>query len=156
MIVIQFAQGTDLGAKAIEWYGHETYSHVDSVLPDGRLFGARSDNVGGAPPGVQAREPSYLGSEKVFRVELATTADETVKYYDWLWTQVGKPYDKQGILGFIVDRDWRDPNTWFCSELVAAGLEYCEYFPYPLAAITNKITPGDLLSLCSVGTRITI
>ena len=37
--------------------------------------------------------------------------------------QIGKAYDWRGILGFFLDRDWRDEDCWWCSELVEAAFE---------------------------------
>ena len=145
-IALQFVRGSDVGAKIIEWFDHGAgYSHVDAVLPDGRLLGARSDLVGNAPRGVQIRDPGYVGTDPTLVVRLATAVAMEVAFYAFLTSQIGKPYDTLGILDFIGGRNWRQPDTWFCSELVAAGMEKCGYFPYPLASTTNKITPADLL-----------
>ncbi|MHB8674545.1 MAG: hypothetical protein ACYDAK_12835 [Candidatus Limnocylindrales bacterium] len=145
-IALQFLHGGDAASRLIEWFSHGAgYSHVDAVLPDGRLLGARSDNVGNAPPGVQIRDPGYVAGTPVLTLHLpADTPQETV-FYDFLNAQIGKPYDALGILAFVGGRDWRAPDSWFCSELCAAALEACGYFPWPLASTTNKITPADLL-----------
>lgn len=34
-------------------------------------------------------------------------------------SQIGKPYDWPGVLGFGFRRRWQDDDAWFCSELVA-------------------------------------
>ena len=81
MISLQFVQGSDFSAKAIEWVGHGAeFSHVDTVWPDGRLFGARSDRVGGAEPGVQFRRADYVQTDRVLRVDLPCSDDITGKY----------------------------------------------------------------------------
>ena len=151
MISLQFVQGLDFGARAIEWFGHGAeFSHVDTIWPDGRLFGARSDRVGGAPPGVQFRQADYVQSDKVLRVDLPCSPEVAGAYYRFLKAQEFKPYDMEGIAAFISGRNWDDPNSWFCSELVAAGLQTCGYLSHPLAASSNKITPPDLVLLLSV------
>ena len=136
----------------IEWFAHGAdFSHVDTVLPDGRLLGARSDRVGGAPPGVQIRNPDYVGQSVVLRVDLENANElESAAYYEFVKAQIGKPYDEEGILAFIAGRDWHDPQAWFCSELCTAALEACHYFPYPIATPSNKVTPPDLIALLSV------
>ena len=157
MIALLFSRGTDLGGRAIEWFGHgAAFSHVDSALSTGRLLGARSDVVGGAPAGVQIRDPSYLGAEMTLRVSLVTDKAMEDAYYAFLQAQIGKPYDEGGILAFIDGRNWRTPDSWFCSELVSAGLEQCGYFRFPLATPTNKMTPPDLLLALSVQTPIVL
>lgn len=38
--------------------------------------------------------------------------------------QIGKPYDFGGVIAIpFHQRDWHDPNRWFCFELVAAAFE---------------------------------
>ena len=146
MIALQFVHGDDAAAKLIEWFEHgAAYSHVDAILPDGRLLGARSDNIGGAPPGVQIRDSGYTGTDPALVLRLPTPVALEVAFYAFLTAQIGKPYDSMSILSFVDGRDWRTPDSWFCSELIAACLEKCGYFPYPLAAPANKITPADLL-----------
>ena len=151
MITLQFVRGRDAGAALIEWFGHGAeFSHVDTVWPDGRLFGARSDSVGGAPPGVQFRDPSYVDGEAAsLRVDLACSNDITMRYLAFLKAQEGKPYDMEGILAFVAGRQWDEPSAWFCSELAAAGLQVAGYFPHPLATSSNKITPPDLVLVLS-------
>ena len=150
MISLQFVQGSDFSAKAIEWFGHGAeFSHVDTVWPDGRLFGARSDRVGGAEPGVQFRRADYVQTDRVLRVDLPCSDDITGKYYRFLKAQEFKPYDMEGIAAFIAGRNWDDPDSWFCSELVAAGLEESGYFQNHLASSSNKITPPDLVLILS-------
>lgn len=36
--------------------------------------------------------------------------------------QLGRPYDWTALLGFLVRRDWAEPDRWFCSELLEAAL----------------------------------
>ena len=151
MIVLQFARGSGIDSQAIEWYGGgPLYSHVDSVMPDGTLLGARTDG------GVAIRPATYLGDEPVLRVELPAGDTMTAAYYAGVTAELGKPYDMQGILAFVLDRDWRDPNSWFCSELVAAKLEGCGYWPFPLASPSNKVTPPNLILVLSTKVQINV
>ena len=151
MITLQFASGTDLGSGAIKWFGHGApFSHVDLVTPTGELLGARSDEIGGKPAGVQVRPADYLGSEKTFRVDVPIGVEETALFWQLANAQVGKPYDEQGIADFIIGRDWRDPGAWFCSELATWLLEQVKFFPFALATPCNRITPPDLFLVVSV------
>lgn len=150
-MLLQFAQGDDAFAKAIEWYGGgPLYSHVDTVMSDGSLLGARLDG------GVLIRPANYLATEKVLRVDVPSSPSQDAAYHTFLMAQLGKPYDKEGILGFVFGRDWRDPNAWFCSEMVAAGLEACGFFYHPLASPSNKITPPNLILVLSTFTLIKV
>lgn len=150
-IVMQFSAQADFGAELIEWFGHGAFSHVDSVLEDGRLLGARSDVCAGVPPGVQIRPQHYAPFSRVLRVELPAPEGVVRAYYEFVLAQVGKPYDKLGIAGFVVGRDWRDLAAWFCSELNGRGLEpdVSGYFAYRLSTPANKLTPPDLVLVCS-------
>lgn len=40
-------------------------------------------------------------------------------------SQIGKPYDYAGAFGLAMapDRDWTEPDKWFCFELAAAALQ---------------------------------
>lgn len=149
MIKLQFVQGEDLGSKAIQIFERGWPSHVDAVLSDGRLLGARSDVVGGAPAGVHIRTPDYALWTKKLLVTLPSTAEQETAWLNFLYAQIGKPYDETAILAFPLQRDWREPDSWFCSELGAAALEECGYFPKPLANLPNEITPRDLLLVVS-------
>lgn len=147
-IVLQFCDTPGLSSALIEWFGHGWCSHVDSVLEDGRLLGARMDG------GVEIRDANYETFRRLLRVVLPAPAEIVRTYYDFIKAQLGKPYDQEAILGYIAGRDWRDDRKWFCSELVTAGLEASGYFPFPLSTPSNKMTPEDLLLACS--TRVEI
>lgn len=43
---------------------------------------------------------------------------------EWLRSQVGAKYDLRGAIGVSItpDRDWREDDSWFCYELIAATL----------------------------------
>ena len=57
-------------------------------------------------------------------------------------SQVGKPYDWQGVVGIGVRRKWQDMDAWFCSELVAWAFQEAGQ---PLFRVHAwRITPRDL------------
>lgn len=148
-MILQFSAMSDIGSRAIQLFERGWPSHVDIVLGDGRLLGARSDSVGGMPPGVQVRPANYETFEKVERVVLRATAEQETRFLNFLQAQIGKPYDSTAILAFPLRRDWREPDSWFCSELAAAALEACGWFPSELSSPSNEITPRDLLLMVS-------
>lgn len=157
MITLQFSATAGLSSDAIKWFERGWCTHVDAVLPDGSLLGARSDAIGGKPPGVQIRPDHYEAWTSVERVSLndqcLISGDLNAKWLAFLMAQVGKPYDEEAILAFAFGRDWRRPDSWFCSELHAAALEACGWFPQPLASVANQITPRDLLLIVSPWAR---
>ena len=140
MIILQFVSGDDPGSELIKVFSRGWPSHVDAVLEDGTLLGARLD-------GVKIRPPNYEPFAKVERIGLVCPKAEEDAFYAFLHAQIGKPYDKLAIAAFAVQRDWRQEDSWFCSELIARALEVCGFFPEPLADPANEITPRDLL-LC--------
>jgi hypothetical protein len=145
VIVLQFSYARSIGAEAIRLFSRGWPSHVDIVLPTGSLLGARSDAIGAVPPGVQIRPPGYEIWTQTEIVRLEPVADEESNFLAFAAAQIGKPYDELAIAAFPVGRDWRETDSWFCSELVAAALETCRWFPRPLANGANEITPRDLL-----------
>jgi len=145
-ITLQFSFQTDLGADLIAYFGHGAgFSHVDVVLADGRLLGARDEVCDGVAAGVQIRPADYARFTRKLVVSIATGAANAQGFDTFLRAQLGKPYDMRAIIGFAVGRDWRESDSWFCSELVAAALETAKIFPYRLATPANKIDPDDLL-----------
>lgn len=148
-VTLQFVGAADLGSEMIEWFSAGVVSHVDAVMPDGSLLGARSDGVGGKPPGVQIRPANYENFARVIRVVLPCPDEMAARFYEFIKDQIGKPYDEEAIIAFVAGRDWRDPSAFFCSELQGLGLERCGYFATPLATPSNKLTPAGLLLACS-------
>lgn len=153
-IRLQFVGSKSASSHLIEWFSAGDVSHVDAVLPDGQLLGARNDELGDIPAGVQVRPPNYGKWEKVVRVELPADEGMEKEFLASLLREVGKPYDREAIFGFIVGRNWHDPRAWFCSELIGAKLEECGWFPYPLLTPSNKLTPAGLLLAISARTRV--
>ncbi len=157
MIRLQFVLGSGLSSQVIAWFSSGHFSHVDAILPDGSLLGARSDVItplGGGPvvkAGVQIRPPFYEHWKERVVMSLPATDAQTDAFLEFNHQQLGKAYDKTAIWGFISGRDWRDPQDWFCSELQAAALEVSGRCPN-LYAPRNKITPAALaLTVSALG-----
>jgi hypothetical protein len=118
-------------------------------MPDGTLLGSRSDVIQGIPAGVQIRPQGYYGAKiKTKILTLPATPDQQTRYYGFLTRQIGKPYDKTAIWGFALGRDWRERDSWICSELQAAAAEYAGNIR-PLYSPVNKITPVMLAVVVS-------
>jgi uncharacterized protein YycO len=141
-ISLQFVTQKSLGSSLIRWGTHSDFSHVDVVLFDGRLLGARNDT---AVPGVCIRPANYAPFTRRQTVIVPTQEDRA--FYSFLVDQLGKPYDWKAIVGFAVDRNWRDPDSWFCSELVAAALEAAKIVKVQTPA--NRISPNDVFLLAA-------
>jgi hypothetical protein len=147
----QFVGEDNLSSRTISLFSAGHFSHVDCLLDDGTLFGARSDKVGGKPPGVQIRTPDYAPFSLKVVFSLNTTILQEQSFHAFLYSQEGKPYDKEAIWAFAFNRDWRKKDSWICSELQAAALESADMTP-ALYLAANKITPVSLaLALSALG-----
>jgi hypothetical protein len=152
MIRLRFVTANDpvsAGIRAAE-YGFWA-SHTEAVMPDGTLLGAHYDG------GVQARPADYDKDQfsREMIVSIPAAPAMTDAFHSFLRAQLGKPYDVQAIIAFITERDWQQPDSWFCSELQAAALVHCGWFAAPLATEFNHITPRDLLLILSGRIAIT-
>lgn len=120
-------------------------SHVDALMPDGTFISSRFWD------GVQVRPRNYdagkFTREQWFSI--VSTKDEASRFYDFMRSQIGKPYDALAIVAFLLGRDWQASDSWFCSELPAAALSACGLFPKMLAVGFNRITPRDLALVTS-------
>lgn len=153
-VKLQFVCENALSSHIIAWFSQGHFSHVDAILPDsgGMLLGARSDAVGGQPPGVRIRTPDYVKFERKVIMTIPATAIQEKAFYDFLHRQVGKPYDTEALWAFVVNRDWREHDSWICSEVQSAAGEISLIFPKPLYLAANKITPvGCALAFSAVG-----
>lgn len=165
MIRIRFVTGDDPLSNAIRFGERDGWAtHAEVEMPDGTLLGAHLQG------GVEARPAGYdkdtmtreLFVDLPFGACIDISAGSSRQYeidrmeksfYDFLRAQLGKPYDVTAIAGLAFNRDWRESDSWFCSELVTAGLEHCGYLP-KLSAIDNHISPRDLLLVLSGKVRI--
>src|SRR6266566_1874008 len=73
VIELQFVGGRGLLSRMIAWFSHGWYVHVDSILPDGRLLGARFDG------GVLIRPEGYKKFFRILKVTLPCNDDVTNK-----------------------------------------------------------------------------
>ena len=118
------------------------------------LLGARSDTIEGIAPGVRVRPAWYAPFVETVLLEIPCTQAQAQRFWAFLEVQLGKPYDKRAIWGFALGRDWREPDSWICSELQAAALEAACIAPR-LYLRANKITPVALaLAVSALGGRV--
>lgn len=145
-ITLQFVREAKITSSMIAWFSAGVVSHVEAILPEGLLGSYQRTVVDGGltiPSGVAVRPLGYaaLAVRVVFDVPVSTRSNG--KWLAFLRSQLGKPYDWPAIAGFVTGRDWREPDSWICSELQAAALEEAGIVP-PLYLAANKITPAAL------------
>lgn len=146
MIRLRFVTGDDMVSRGIRAFEYGFWAtHVETVLPDGTLLGAHMDG------GVRIRPQGYDAGTRSKELVVDLPADDLMddRFEAFLRAQLGKPYDKTAIGAFVLERDWQEPDAWFCSELMAAALVECGWFASHLATEFNHITPRDLLLIVS-------
>lgn len=114
-------------------------SHVEAVMPEGTLLGAHFAG------GVMNRPADYDAgafTQEEF-VDLPATEEVRDRFHAMMRAEVGKPYDVTAIAAFVARRDWREDDSWFCSELVMAMLDRAGWFPGRVATEANHLTPRD-------------
>lgn len=133
-LMLQFSTQRTLGSWLIRKFTWSDYSHVDIVLPDGRLLGAMSD-------GVAIREPYPCDRVARYKLDIPMISHDLAKIF--AEDQLGKDYDWPAIFGMIIRNNWQQPDRWFCSELVAWAFQQAGS---PLINDQgHRITPRDLL-----------
>lgn len=149
-VTLQFSTERAISSAMIRWFTHSDFSHVDLVLPDGRLLGARSAREGSDTgiPGVAIRPRGYADFSRTLQIRVATNLAGPI--YRWALSARGASYDMRAICAFGLARNWRDRSRFFCSELVAWAFEGGGFFGgRNIALPPSRITPGDVILLLS-------
>jgi hypothetical protein len=152
----QFVLGHGLSSQAIAWWGqaYGGWSHVDLLLPDGTCLGARSDAVGGKPPGVQIRPHAYEAWKRRTVLSLPCTAEQAAAGETFARDQVGMGYDKDDILGLILGIPLMQAGHWICSALQLAVAEAAPVIP-PMHVTPQQCPPNMFFSIINaVGGQI--
>lgn len=132
MIAIEFSDTGSIPGDLVKLCTWSWAPHADFVLPDGSLLGARP-SCGVA---IVARAPARRMER--FEVDAPDAVLAAAR------SQVGRPYDWAGVLGVALHRDWREADSWFCSELIAWAFAQAGR-PILRSDTVNRITPRDLL-----------
>lgn len=159
-LIIQFSTSLEWQSAIIRKLCHSPFSHCDIVLPDGNLLGAsdqseKSPILQGNRHGVAIRPPDY----QLFgiRRQMLLETDLAASIIDRMLTQLGKPFDSSALHAFLddkpFDRAWRDPEAWFCSELVVWAMEGEGFWPHPIQWAKSRISPMDLYLIETVDVR---
>lgn len=136
MVKLMFSRSKHPGSYLIRALTWSDYSHVEVLLKDSHIVGSNY------PKGVEFFPLDRRVKEASAYLICEVDVDEN-KVRDFLTLQVGKPYDKTAIFGILMHRDWHEDDSWFCSELVCAALQYAgvDLVKKP----QNRITPQDVL-----------
>lgn len=93
----------------------------------------------------------YLHPPKVARVQCTEAVRASA--IEWARGELGKPFDNAALWAFLRDRaglpslqrEWRDPNKWYCSEFAMRTVEKAGLFPYSLITPKDTVSPNILL-----------
>lgn len=105
-------------------YGAHGWSHIDIVLPDGRLLGARTDYPVNGKTGVQIRPAGYGANEwkRRRRVSFKVPAARAADAYAFAEAQTGDPYARDDIWAIATGQPDDPQGRWICSMLAGAFL----------------------------------
>jgi len=106
------------------------------MLPGEGYLGAHLDG------GVQLRPFDYDKKCQFLLAHVDCSPEISAKVIEYARSQIGKPYDWTSLVGFMVHRDWRSPDSWFCSDLVAWCFESAGYSLLNDDKYYNRITPA--------------
>jgi hypothetical protein len=141
-ITWQTVRGKGISSRAIGWFGGGFYSHIDVITPIYALRGARSDKILGIPPGYRDRPQNYEKWAACTRWTVEVTDEQYAAYWMYSQLQLGKPYDSRGLVEtFVFGRDWREDNSWWCSEEVAMNGEQAKL--WTISKEMDSVEPGD-------------
>jgi hypothetical protein len=142
-LVLRFVTTSDPVSAGIRFAEDFWASHVEAVMPDGTYLGAHADG------GVQARAPNYDDTIWTKQLFLALPCDDVPQFVKFLTGKIGRPYDIESILGFVLRLDQHVPMHVICSALMVLALRSCGYFGVPLSRPAHEISPADLLLILS-------
>lgn len=137
-VKLRFITEAGFEASFIRWWTWGEWSHVDYILPSGSLLGARLSG------GVQIRPNNYCTPTREMIAEFKMPASAVQAWHDALISQIGKPYDWLALVGMGVRRDWRNPDRWFCSELIQWASEKAGYPLLNVGPEIYRVSPRDL------------
>ncbi len=120
-------------------------THAEAFLPEGGVIGAWFEG------GTRVRPVGYDGNKFTdeLLINIKATPEQEDAFYTFLRENLLRKYDALAIVAFAAGRDWQEPDSWFCSEYIAAGLVAAGLFPSIMAARLNKVTVKDLALVCA-------
>lgn len=147
-VKLRFVTTGSMLSAAIRFAEDFSFSHVEAVMPDGTLLGA---HAGG---GVLARPADYDKNEWTKQSFWSYAVDDgaAAKWESYLRERIGRPYDYQAILGFVMRNSLHDKMHIICSALQTMALRTygASVFPFPLIVPAHETSPRDLAMMCNV------
>ena len=106
-------------SKIIQWYTFGPYCHVELVFANGICFSSSEDDGGTRFKTID------LQPEEWDLIEVPCEPSVEGEIYRFCQREQNSRYDWRGIaFSFLpVPIGWQSADKWFCSEIVAAGLQ---------------------------------
>lgn len=114
------------------------YSHVELLIPGKGFLGAHF------PSGVRIRDFNYDPGCNFQFADVQVPDDVYGRVFEFAYEQIDKPYDWGACLGIAFHRDWHNPCSWECAELVAGMFEAASYPILNPEKPLNRVTPGHI------------
>jgi hypothetical protein len=145
---LRLVRGMGWDSKFIEWGSRSCFSHAELINAAGtKTFGAQLKG------GVRFRyvtDRCYRNVERWEIWEIPTTLLQNREIAEFIGKTNGLPYDWKAIVSFALgERDWREPDSWFCSEWYMRMLEVAGVAKVPAEEPVDRIDPGDLYLIVS-------
>lgn len=145
-VKLRFVTTSSPLSAAIRFAEDFEFSHVEAVMPDGTYLGAHASG------GVLARPPDYDKGEwtKQSFWTYPVNDDAAAKWEAYLRARIGRPYDYDAILGFVMRSSLHDALHVICSALQTMSLRGANVFPFSLIVPAHETSPRDLAMMCNV------
>jgi uncharacterized protein YycO len=116
-ITVIYARAPKPISWAIRFTTWSQWSHIGVVSEDGsKVYESRGDTGVVETP---INDFLWRYTEYAFA---QLPCESKCKAYRFYQSQLGKPYDFTALYSIVFRRDWQEPDSWFCSEYVGAGL----------------------------------
>ena len=139
---IRFVDGGTNLSKQIENKTGAPISHAEAVMQDGTIVAALVDS------GVQRYANDYdkTSPMQIF-IDVHMPEEMYARWSDYLWGQVGSPYDQACLEGYALGFDWHTAGAWICSAIQVSGFRHCKFFENHFSLKYHQITPAILLTI---------
>lgn len=134
-ITFIFSKSNSLWSKLIRLVTLSKWSHVEYVSPTGEVISAEL----GRGVYIDPQDRPIQNWTSAIALKVPVSELQAIQYEKWIRKQIGKKYDLLGIFGLWFRRRWQDDDSWFCSELLVAGLEKFEIVN--VGGEPHRITP---------------
>lgn len=151
---IRFVEGGAIDSRIIRWGTHSTWSHVE-LYDEERTFGAQ---LKGGVCWRSRYDPCYRNVKATHLITLDLSQREWDLVQWFISASDGKPYDWRAIVAYAAGnprwmwrhRNWREEDSWFCSEWVSRLLEIIGRLRFLQPMPVTRIAPAHVWQFLTV------